>query len=126
MYMSTKKMRRFTRQRRLVHDVIINRTDHPTAKEVFYELKGTGIGIATVYRHLSSMVSEGLLRTVYHGKEIRYDPLILPHAHAVCSFCNEIMDLKLPTDLNKLAPDIPGFVIRDVELTWKGICDKCL
>ena len=126
MYMSTKKTRRFTKQRRLVHDVIINRTDHPTAKEVFYELKGTGIGIATVYRHLSSMVSEGLLRTVYHGKEIRYDPLILPHAHAVCSFCNEIMDLKLPTDLNKLAPDIPGFVIRDVELTWKGICDKCL
>ncbi len=119
-------MRRFTKQRRLVHDVIINRTDHPTAKEVFYELKGTGIGIATVYRHLSSMVSEGLLRTVYHGKEIRYDPLILPHAHAVCSFCNEIMDLKLPTDLNKLAPDIPGFAIRDVELTWKGICDKCL
>ena len=126
MYMSTKKMRRFTKQRRLVHDVIINRTDHPTAKEVFYELKGTGIGIATVYRHLSSMVSEGLLRTVYHGKEVRYDPLILPHAHAVCSFCNEIMDLKLPADLNKLAPDIPGFVIRDVELTWKGICDKCL
>ena len=126
MYMSNNKIRRFTKQRRLVHDAIINRTDHPTAKEVFDELKETGIGIATVYRHLSSMVAEGLLRTVYHGKEIRYDPLILPHAHAVCSFCNEIIDLKLPNDLNRLAPNIPGFVIRDVELTWKGICDNCL
>ena len=124
--MSNNKVRRFTKQRRLVHDAIINRTDHPTAKEVFDELKETGIGIATVYRHLSSMVTEGLLRTVYHGKEIRYDPLILPHAHAVCSFCSEIIDLELPNDLNRLAPNIPGFVIRDVELTWKGICDNCL
>ena len=125
MRMSTKKLRRYTKQRRLVHDVIINRTDHPTAKEIFNELKPSGIGIATVYRQLASMVEDGILTTVDYDSETRYDPLTSPHAHLVCSVCSKISDIELPRDVNDLAPENLGFEVNEIELTWKGICNNC-
>ena len=125
MHMSTKKLRRYTKQRRLVHDAIINRTDHPTAKEIFSELKPSGIGIATVYRQLAAMVEDGILATVDYESETRYDPLTSPHAHLVCSVCSKISDIELPRDVNDLAPENLGFEVNEIELMWKGICNNC-
>tara|TARA_B100000287_G_scaffold433841_1_gene496582 strand:- start:234 stop:611 length:378 start_codon:yes stop_codon:yes gene_type:complete len=123
--MSANRFRRFTKQRRLVHDAVIHRSDHPTAKDIYCELKDTGIGIATVYRQLAMMVEDGILRTVDYDSETRYDPLISPHAHLICSVCNKISDIELPNSLDNLAPDKPGFEINEIELAWKGICDEC-
>jgi|MDSZ01.2.fsa_nt_gb Fe2+ or Zn2+ uptake regulation protein len=125
MDMSTNKPRRLTKQRRLVRDAVIKRLDHPTAKEIYHELKPTGIGIATVYRHLSSMVEDGVLRIFDYDNETRYDPLTSPHAHLICSICNEISDIELPNNMNNLAPEKLGFEINKIELTWMGICDAC-
>jgi len=123
--MSTNKLRRYTKQRRLVHGAIINRTDHPTAKEIYHELKSSGIGIATVYRQLASMVEDGILTTVDYDNETRYDPLVSPHAHLVCSVCNKISDVELPSGVNNFAPESTAFEINEIELTWKGICNNC-
>lgn len=123
--MSNNKLRRYTKQRRLVHDAIINRNDHPTAKEIYHELKTSGIGIATVYRQLASMVEDGILTTVDYDSETRYDPLTSPHAHLICSVCNKISDIELPIDVNDLAPENLAFEVNEIELAWKGICSNC-
>jgi len=123
--MSKNSPRRFTKQRRLVHDAVIHRVDHPTAKDIFHELKGTGIGIATVYRQLASMVEDGILTTVDYDNETRYDPLTSPHAHLICSICNKIKDVELPKGIDNLTPEKLSFEINEIELTWKGICDDC-
>ena len=120
-----KRIRRITKQRRLVYNAIIHRVDHPTAKEIYCELKDSGIGIATVYRQLASMVDDGILRTVNNYNETRYDPLSSPHAHLICSVCNKIIDVELPNSLDNLAPEKSGFEINEIELTWKGICHEC-
>ena len=47
--------RRMTRQRRLILDAVNSTTGHPTADMVYRMLqeRGTGIGLATVYRNLN-------------------------------------------------------------------------
>ena len=123
--MSKNSPRRFTKQRRLVHDAVIHRVDHPTAKDIFHDLKDTGIGIATVYRQLASMVEDGILTTVDYDNETRYDPLTSPHAHLVCSVCHKIDDIEMPKGVDTLAPEKLSFSINEIQLTWKGICDDC-
>jgi len=117
--------KRVTRQRQLVYDCVIERTDHPCANEVFADLQDSGIGLATVYRQLSTMVEEGVLKSFEHSGKIRYDPLVTPHAHFVCTMCDEIWDVDLPENIFLMAPDVSNVEIEGLDLTWKGVCKSC-
>ena len=65
--------RRMTRQKRAIVDNVLNRCDHPTAQDIHRDLKGHGIGLATVYRNLALLAEEGVISTVEHEGEVRYD-----------------------------------------------------
>jgi Fur family peroxide stress response transcriptional regulator len=123
--MSPLRNKRVTRQRQLVYDCVIDRKDHPSANEVFADLQGSGIGLATVYRQLSAMVDEGILKSFEHSGQIRYDPLVTPHAHFVCTVCDKIWDVDLPEDILLMTPNVSDVDIEGLELTWKGICKAC-
>ncbi|MDG1548783.1 MAG: transcriptional repressor [Candidatus Poseidoniaceae archaeon] len=117
--------KRVTRQRQLVYDCVIDRKDHPSANEVFADLQSSGIGLATVYRQLSAMVDEGILKSFEHSGQIRYDPLVTPHAHLVCTVCDKIWDVDLPEDILLMTPNVSNVDVERLELTWKGICQAC-
>ncbi|MBL6731923.1 MAG: transcriptional repressor [Candidatus Poseidoniaceae archaeon] len=117
--------KRVTRQRQLVYDRVIDRKDHPSANEVFVDLQSSGIGLATVYRQLSAMVDEGILKSFEHSGQIRYDRLVTPHAHFVCSVCDEIWDVDLPKNIFSMVPVESNADIEELDLTWKGICKAC-
>ena len=123
--MSPLRNKRVTRQRQLVYDCVIDRKDHPSANEVFVDLQRSGIGLATVYRQLSAMVDEGILKSFEHSGQIRYDRLVTPHAHFVCSVCDEIWDVDLPKNIFSMAPVESNADIEELDLTWKGICKAC-
>ena len=123
--MSQQKNKRFTRQRQLVYDCVIDRKDHPSANDVFADLQNTGIGIATVYRQLSAMVDKGILKSFEHSGQIRYDPFVAPHAHFLCLICDGIWDVDLPEEIYLMAPDFLNDGIEGLELTWKGVCESC-
>jgi Fe2+ or Zn2+ uptake regulation protein len=123
--MSPQRNKRVTRQRQLVYECVIDRKDHPSANEVFAALQTTGIGLATVYRQLSNMVDEGVLRSFEHSGQIRYDPLVTPHAHFVCTVCDKIWDVDLPESILLTTPNVSNVDIEGLELTWKGICESC-
>ncbi|MDB4656867.1 transcriptional repressor [Candidatus Poseidoniaceae archaeon] len=123
--MSPLRNKRVTRQRQLVYDCVIDRKDHPSANEVFVDLQSSGIGLATVYRQLSAMVDEGILKSFEHSGQIRYDRLVTPHAHFVCSVCDEIWDVDLPKNIFSMAPVESNADIEELDLTWKGICKAC-
>ncbi|MDA8545197.1 transcriptional repressor [Candidatus Poseidoniales archaeon] len=123
--MSPLRNKRVTRQRQLVYDCVIDRKDHPSANEVFVDLQSSGIGLATVYRQLSAMVDEGILKSFEHSGQIRYDRLVTPHAHFVCSVCYEIWDVDLPKNIFSMAPVESNADIEELDLTWKGICKAC-
>lgn len=116
--------RRITWQKQAVHDHVLHRHDHPTAKAVHQELKHMGIGLATVYRNLALMVEDGMLSTVEHEGELRYDCNNQPHAHATCQSCGAIWDVPLPFDHENLS--VTGLhTVSNVDFTLQGQCTGC-
>ena len=116
--------RRATWQREAVRENILTRHDHPTAHEVHASLNLTGIGLATVYRHLAVLVTEGAVRTVVHEGETRYDRNTDPHAHASCTSCGALWDVPLPEHIAEHRPD--GLEkVAGVQLTYAGRCCHC-
>lgn len=68
--------------------------NHPTAEQIFLELKKTEpkIVLATVYNNLKTLVDKGLIRKVsLDGQADRYDK-IKKHDHLVCRICGKLAD----------------------------------
>lgn len=116
--------RRATWQRDAVRENVLNRHDHPTAHEVHESLNSTGIGLATVYRHLAALVTEGVVRSVDHRGETRYDRNTSVHAHASCVSCGSLWDVPLP---ERLINDRPNGLLQvtNIQLTYGGQCSDC-
>ena len=119
---------RWTRQRRLIAEVMEGRTDHPTAEELYHELRARGepISLATVYRTLRALAREGLLRELHGPGPDRFDPNTSPHYHFRCRRCGRVYDVNVPyrEELDRVDSG-PGFVVTSHEILWEGICPAC-
>ena len=104
------------------------RTDHPTAEELYRELRARGeaISLATVYRTLRALAREGLLRELHGPGPDRFDPKTSPHYHFRCESCGRVFDVDLPykKELDRVELG-PGFAVSSHEIVWEGICPEC-
>ena len=85
-----------------------------------------GMGIATVYRNIKSLVENGLIGTVnLPGENPRYETSHHHHHHHFhCTLCDKVYDIHdCPGNLQELAPD--GFQVDRHELTLYGTCGAC-
>lgn len=85
-----------------------------------------GMGIATVYRNIKSLVENGLVGTVYlPGENPRYESSHHHHHHHFhCTRCDKVYDVhECPGELQQLAPK--GFHVESHELTLYGACETC-
>ena len=117
--------RRMTRQKRAIVDNVLNRCDHPTAQDIHRDLEGLGIGLATVYRNLALLAEEGVITTVEHEGEVRYDCNNGPHGHASCTTCGAVWDIPLPSST---ASELDASLLASVEtvdLRLRGTCRTC-
>ena len=117
--------RRMTRQKRAIAENVLNRCDHPTAQEIHRDLDGLGIGLATVYRNLALLAEEGIITTVEHEGEVRYDCNNEPHGHASCTSCGALWDIPLPPSKGVGNPTGPLATITVVEFSLHGTCHEC-
>lgn len=119
-----------TTQRRAVFDAILDRTDHPTAEQIYSEVKHQlpQISRMTVHRILGNFVSLGLVaKTCHPGSAARFDPKLDLHHHLVCLECGRIEDVEDPR-LNSLPwPDVrsTAFQIEDYLVHFRGRCAAC-
>lgn len=119
-----------TNQRRIVLEVLLERTDHPTADQIYEASQDRipQISRRTVYRVLDTLVELGLVRRVHHpGATVRFDAKIHRHHHLVCTRCNRIVDFENATlDETILPKGRPrGFEIRDFSVQLIGTCPDC-
>jgi Fur family peroxide stress response transcriptional regulator len=120
-----------TIQRRVVLEELLGRQDHPTADQIYEEVKerAPGISRTTVYRVLETLVRLGIARIVCNpGASARFDPNIGQHHHLVCLHCGKMRDLD-DARLNGLPlPDTrrTGFKITDYTVHFRGACPDCL
>ena len=123
-------MIRNTKQREAIRRAIAEAGRPLSAAEVL-DLAGAyapGLGMATVYRTLSSLIEEGFAVAVrIPGEPPRYesgDAASSHHHHFHCGACGRVFEVPgCPDGLDKLAP--PGFTISGHDLLLYGRCSFC-
>lgn len=87
-----------------------------------------GIGIATVYRNIKSLLEIGAIQEVrLPGENPRYEIAEADHHHHhhfQCYKCDKVYDVNAcPGDFSQLAP--VGFTVKDHDLILYGSCADC-
>ena len=87
---ATERIRRkglkITSQRVGILKLLIGRKEHPSAEQVFREMKGTfpTISFATIYSTAQILQDAGLLQILtIDGQRVFFDPDPEPHAHSI-------------------------------------------
>jgi Fur family peroxide stress response transcriptional regulator len=119
-----------TVQRRAIFEAILRRADHPTADQIYEDVKQRMLGIskATVYRTLETLVSLGLvLKACHAGNAIRFDPNIQRHHHLICMRCGAVQDVHVAAFDELPLPDTRprNFKILDYTVQLMGLCQEC-
>ena len=122
------KLRRFSRQRQMVLDVVKNRTKHPTADKVYEILKKDHpeISLGTVYRDLNTLVDIGKVRRVsIPGEADRFEGPQEDHQQLYCRSCQKVKSIHISdAKLKALIDACPDIVPEDYSLTVFGLCDE--
>lgn len=121
-------MERNTRQRLAIRDAIAKEDRPLLPSEVLQlaQLDCPGMGIATVYRNLKSLVDDGSLQVVSLPNENPRFELAghHHHHHFQCRQCQKVFDIHACVDdVAKLLPQ--GFVLQDHDITLYGLCQPC-
>lgn len=122
---------RFTEQRSAVFRFLRSTTSHPSADEVFLQVRSDvpGISLATVYKSLETLVGCGLATKLTYGDgSARYDGRTDDHHHVRCLECGNVVDLPHRVDsgeVDRLQASAEGFRITGVRLELTGYCPTC-
>ena len=122
-------MERRTRQRDAIHEVLRGATHPLTPAEVLAESRRRvpGLGLATVYRALRSMLDDRTASLVeIPGSTPRYESAHLGHHHHFhCRTCHRVFEIDgCPGNLRRLAP--PGFELAGHDVVLYGRCTQCV
>ncbi len=123
-------MRKYSRQRELILEILKNSYSHPTADEVFDLARShdPNISLGTVYRNLELLCADGTIEKIPTGLgKDRYDLKKSPHHHALCERCGEVVDFEFKLDMSvfKNTPNLEDFEVTKDEIRIIGICKKC-
>jgi Fur family transcriptional regulator, peroxide stress response regulator len=120
---------RLTRPRRLILDVVRATDAHPTAALVYRRVRRRlpRVSLATVYRNLRMLATEGFLaeRADTGGK--RFDGNTGPHDHFTCLVCGRIYDVPAGTgpEGRRRVAARTGFEVLDHRTEYYGRCGAC-
>ena len=119
-----------TRQRVVLLDRLLRRTDHPDAERLLLEARGgiSSFSVDTLYRTLNLFAEAGVIqRMAVPTRRARFDGCTDPHDHFLCSDCETIQDIPRPS---KRAASIPALVsacgiVSDVQTVYVGVSRRC-
>lgn len=122
---------KYSTQREDVLKVLYNSKQHLTPEEIYSKVKkiNKNIGLATVYRALSFLETEGLVSSISFGVEGKKYELNRGHHHdhMICLNCGKIIEF-YDEELESLQKEIAkkhGFELITHELNMYGICKDC-
>jgi len=122
---------RFTEQRAAVYRFLSDTTSHPTAEDVFLQVRSSvpGISLATVYKSLETLVGCRLAIKLSHADgAAHYDGRTDPHYHARCVSCGTVSDISGHLDRDQvvaLESQAGDFMILGYRLEVTGYCASC-
>lgn len=121
--------RRNTRQRQLVLEAVRARHDHPTADEIYLDVRREDdkISRGTVYRNLNLLAADGEIQSVRMRGGDRFDLRRDRHSHIVCRECGAVMDAPLPyaEDIDDALAERTGYADVVHFTVFDGLCPAC-
>jgi len=123
-------MKRHTRQREAILRFLRGTFTHPTADQIYEELRRElpNISKGTVYRNLKVLKEMDLVTELnLNGTVNRFEAKLQDHYHFRCQHCGRVFDVDLPVDrdLAHRASARTGFKIFHHQLEFRGLCHEC-
>ena len=124
---------KYSRQRESIKHYLMATKEHPTADEVYMNVKQEfpNISLGTVYRNLNLLtdIGEAIKISTPNGGD-RFDGKLEPHNHFLCTKCGRLLDLELDMqsidEVNRLAAENFDGVITSSSTLFYGECSDCI
>lgn len=124
-----------TKQKKLVLNILYKSQKHLSAEDIYGQLDGSNIGLATIYRALKLYSSLGIVKEIKINDTNYYEmdmfskkPL---HIHFQCMECNQIFDVdneEMNLEVIRLTNKIQEeneLQVYNIDILLKGICGNC-
>ena len=123
-------IRRETKQREAILNVLRHADSHPTADWIYDEVRQviSNISKGTVYRNLKILRENGEISELnLSGTVSRYEGRLENHYHFRCEKCGRIFDLNEPvnSELDERVARKTGFQVSYHQLEFRGLCNDC-
>lgn len=120
---------RNTKQRKLILEVVQAHKDHPSADQIYSEVRELDprISRGTVYRNLKLLADNGEIRQVKVPSAERFDKRQDAHYHLLCTKCGMLIDAPIPyhNELDKVLSEETGFYALQHRTIFEGLCPAC-
>jgi Fur family ferric uptake transcriptional regulator len=122
-------MKRETQQRQAIRKALSD-AGRPLSVDELFELAKSeveGLGIATVYRNLKALQSEGQVAQVdLPGEPSRWEAAPeVHHHHFLCRTCDKLFEIyACPENIRQLLPE--GYTLEEHDVLLRGQCDACV
>lgn len=121
---------KYSRQREAIIESLRNRYDHPTAEQLYADLKSKypKISLGTVYRNLALLDSMGEVTKISTNADSdRYDGFVNNHYHLACIKCGGVTDVDMPVNdkLDSMVEELTKADVKTHSLIFYGTCEKC-
>lgn len=120
---------RLTPQRAAIIQALLERTDHPSAEDLYRQVSAhfPMISLATVYKTLETLKDLGEAAEITLADRVRYDGNTRPHVHLVCEKCHAVADwnCEIPFPIPEEAIAASGFRPSHYRLEVYGLCSRC-
>ena len=122
--------RRETKQREAILRILRNTRSHPTADQIYDEVRKEipNISKGTVYRNLQVLQEDGAVSELnLNGTLSRYEAKQESHYHFRCEQCGRVFDLDEPVDkeLDERVAKRTGFKVSHHQTEFRGLCKDC-
>jgi Fur family peroxide stress response transcriptional regulator len=119
-----------TPQRIAICRIVLNSRAHPSAQQVYNEVKKfhPTVSLATVYKTLKVLRDLDLVQEInFPEGQTRFDSYMKPHINLICLKCGNITDLddKTVEEITKKVATATKFKPTGQRMDVYGICQKC-
>lgn len=120
---------KFSKQRELILNEVLNSHIHLTADNIYENLKknNPNLSLGTVYRNLTQLEEHGLISKLsIPGDPVRFDRNIDDHNHFICESCGAIIDIDFDSvKYESKNGDSANMKVNSSYIILKGLCSKC-
>ena len=121
---------KYSRQRELICQTVLQNPCHPTADAVYAMVREQepSISLGTVYRNLNLLAEQGALKKIsLPNAPDRFDGRTDPHQHLLCQRCGGLYDIDIgPLEqLERQIESVQDFTVTGYQVYLTGFCRDC-